>query len=158
MSSHRTVGRRGLERALLATVVAAMAAGGGHAAVLPLADDPFAAAGPRAGLLTAPMAALAGRWVGHTASGRVVSLVLTATAGAQPADATLEGLAADTAAGPRRLVAPMVRGRTLAFSVQASPCTRALTQGVVTFVSAASAQLQLHGGPAPVSIRLSKVG
>lgn len=157
MSIPRMVRRRGLGLGVLGMLAAALAAGGGHAAVLPLADDPFAAGGPRAGLLTAPMAALAGRWVGRTASGRVVSLVLTAAGGAQPADATLEGLTA-MAAGPRPLVAPTVRGRTLAFSVRATPCARALTQGVVTFVSSASAQLQLHAGPTPVTIRLSKVG
>jgi hypothetical protein len=145
-------------RSALAATLLGVIAMGGHAAVLPLADDPLAQGSMRAGLLTAPMAALAGQWVGRTASGRVVSLVLRVDRGAVAGDATLDGVVANAKAGPRPLVTPTMSGRTMAFAVQPGPCAKALTRGIVTFESGASAQLDLHAGPTPISIRLSKVG
>jgi hypothetical protein len=130
-----------------------------HAAVLPLTGDASAhGLGMRAGLLDEPMSAVSGQWVGRTSSGRLVSLVLRVSQGIVVGDATLDGVVADVDSGPRPLVTPTVIGRTVAFSVQQTPCAKSLTRGVVTFVSQQSAQLDLHSEPTAISVRLSKVG
>ena len=130
-----------------------------HAAVLPLSGDASVrGVGMRAGLLDEPMSAVSGQWVGRTSSGRIVSLVLRVSQGVVVGDATLDGLAADAGSGPRRLVTPTVVGRTVAFSVQPTPCAKSLARGVVTFESQQSAKLDLHAEPTSISVRLSKVG
>ena len=113
--------------------------------------------GQRAGLLDTPMFAVSGEWVGRTSSGRLVSLVLRVNDGAIVGGATLDGIVSDITNGPRPLVTPKVTGRTLAFAVQPTPCTKTLARGIVTFVSQESAQLDLDSGSAPLSVRLSKV-
>jgi len=129
-----------------------------QAAVLPLAGDSTAGGvGIRAGLLDEPMSTVSGQWVGYTSSGRVISLVLRINEGAVVRGATLDGVVADVTNGPRPLVTPTVTGRTLAFGVLATPCAKSLAHGVVTFVSQESAQLDLHAGSTPISVRLSKV-
>jgi hypothetical protein len=72
-------------------------------------------------------------------------------------NATLDGVVADDSKGPRPLVTPTVTGRTLAFGVLPTPCAKFLARGVVTFVSQESAQLDLHDGGRPISVRLWKV-
>lgn len=129
-----------------------------QAAVLPLSGDASAGStGSRAGVLDPPMSHVSGQWVGRTSSGRLVSLVLRVGDNAIVAGATLDGAAADITNGPRPLVTPTVTGRTMAFAVRSTPCAKSLTRGVVTFVSQKSAQLDLHAGSAPISVRLSKV-
>jgi hypothetical protein len=113
--------------------------------------------GMRAGLLDEPMSAVSGQWVGRTSSGRLISLVLRVSQGVVVGDATLDGVVADDN-GPRPLVTPRVIGRTVAFSVQQTPCAKSLARGVITFVSQQSAQLDLHSEPTAISVRLSKVG
>jgi hypothetical protein len=138
--------------------VVTLAAWHAQAAVLPLSGDPTGGgAGTRAGLLDGPMSTVSGQWVGHTSSGRVVSLVVRISEGAVVGDATLDGVVADDGKGPRPLVTPTVTGRTMAFGVLPTPCAKSLARGVVTFVSQDSAQLDLHGGSRPISVRLSKV-
>jgi hypothetical protein len=138
--------------------VVALAAWHAQAAVLPLSGDPTGGgAGTRAGLLDGPMSTVSGQWVGHTSSGRVVSLVVRISEGAVVGDATLDGVVADDSKGPRPLVTPTVTGRTLAFGVLPTPCAKFLARGVVTFVSQESAQLDLHDGGRPISVRLWKV-
>jgi len=130
-----------------------------HAAVLPLTGDASEQdVGMRAGLLDAPMSTVSGQWVGRTSSGRLVSLVLRVSQGVVVGDATLDGVVADADSGPRPLVTPTVIGRTVAFSVQPTPCAKSLARGVVTFVSQQSAQLDLRSEPTSISVRLSKVG
>jgi hypothetical protein len=129
-----------------------------HAAVLPLAGDAATGTGLRAGLLDEPMSSVSGHWVGRTSSGRLVSLVLRVSDSAVVGGATLDGVVADITNGPRPLVTPTVLGRTLAFAVQPTPCAKSLARGVVTFVSDGSAQLDVHAGSTPLSVRLSKVG
>ncbi len=126
------------------------------AAVLPLADDLLIASRPD--LQTAPLPAVAGQWVGHTQTGRLVSLVLRVDQGTVAGDATLEGIVPDAKGGPTPLVTPTVSGRRMAFAVQPGPCARALTHGVVTFAPDGSAELDLRTGKTPITIRLSKVG
>ena len=140
-------------------VLAVVTLGAWHtqAAVLPLAADPTGGVGMRAGLLDEPMSTVSGQWVGHTSSGRVISLVLRINEGAVVGGATLDGVVADVTNGPRPLVTPTVTGRTMAFAVLATPCAKSLARGVVTFVSQESAQLDLHAGATPISVRLSKV-
>jgi hypothetical protein len=129
-----------------------------QAAVLPLTGDATGGGvGPRASLLDEPMSHVSGQWVGHTSSGRLISLVLRINEGAVVGGATLDGVAADVTNGPRPLVTPTVTGRTMAFGVLATPCAKSLARGVVTFVSDESAQLDLHAGSTPISVRLSKV-
>lgn len=129
-----------------------------HAAVLPLTGDAAGrGVGMRAGLLDEPMSTVSGHWVGRTSSGRLVSLVLRVSHGVVEGDATLDGVVADADSGPRPLVTPTVSGRTLAFSVQQTPCAKSLARGVVTFESQQSAQLHLSE-PTSISVRLSKVG
>jgi len=129
-----------------------------HAAVLPLSGDTLGASlGPRAGLLDTPISTVSGEWVGRTSSGRLVSLVLRVNDGAIVGGATLDGIASEVTNGPRPLVTPTVTGRTLAFAVRPTPCAKMLAHGVVTFVSQESAQLDLHAGSTPLSVRLSKV-
>ena len=128
-----------------------------HAAVLPLSGDAATGTGLRAGLLDGPMSSVSGHWVGRTSSGRLVSLVLRVSDSAVVGGATLDGVVADITNGPRPLVTPTVFGRTLAFAVQPTPCAKSLARGVVTFVSEASAQLDVHAGSTPLSVRLSKV-
>ena len=130
-----------------------------QAAVLPLYSDfTGEGVGMRAGLLDEPISAVSGHWIGRTSSGRLVSLVLRVSQGVVVGDATLDGVAADTDSGPRTLVTPTVTGRTVAFSVQPTPCAKSLARGVVTFESRQSAQLDLHSEVTSFSIRLSKVG
>lgn len=130
-----------------------------HAAVLPLAGDATGGGvGMRAGLLDQPMSTVSGQWVGRTSSGRLISLVLRDSQDAVVRDATLGAVVADVTNGPRPLVTPTVTGRTMAFAVQPTACAKALTRGVVTFVSQESAYLYLHTGPTSISVRLSKVG
>ena len=130
-----------------------------HAAVLPLYSDLTGeGVGMRAGLLDEPMSAVSGQWVGRTSSGRLVSLVLRVSRGVVVGDATLDGVVADANSGPRPLVTPTITGRTVAFSVQPTPCAKSLARGVVTFVSQQSAQLDLHSELTSLSVRLSKVG
>jgi hypothetical protein len=129
-----------------------------QAAVLPLAGDAAGGGvGTRAGLIDGLMSTVSGQWVGHTSSGRVVSLVLRISEGAVVGDATLDGVVAEDGKGPRPLVTPTVTGRTMAFGVLPTPCAKSPARGVVTFVSQDSAQLDLHGGSGPISVRLSKV-
>jgi hypothetical protein len=129
-----------------------------HAAVLPLGGGPAGGAvGMRAGLLEEPMSGVSGQWVGHTSSGRLISLVLRISEGVVVGDATLDGAVADVDSGPRPLVTPTVSGRTMAFEVLATPCAKSLARGVVTFVSQESARLDLHAGSKPISVLLSKV-
>jgi hypothetical protein len=129
-----------------------------HAAVLPLGGGPAGGAvGMRAGLLEHPMSNVSGHWVGHTSSGRLISLVLRISEGTVVGDATLDGAVADSDGGPRPLVTPTVSGRTMAFAVLATPCAKSLARGVVTFVSQESARLDLHAGSEPISVLLSKV-
>jgi hypothetical protein len=130
-----------------------------HAAVLPLTGDAAGrGVGMRAGLLDEPMSTVSGHWVGRTSSGRLVSLVLQVSHGVVVGDATLDGVVADADSGPRPLVTPTVSGRTVAFSVQQTPCAKSLARGVVTFESQQSAQLDLYSEPTSISVRLSKVG
>jgi hypothetical protein len=141
-------------------VIAVVALGALHAnaAVLPLSGDVGSSlGGQRAGLLDTPMFAVSGEWVGRTTSGRLVSLVLRVNDGAIVGGATLDGIVSDITNGPRPLVTPTVTGRTLAFAVQPTPCTKKLARGIVTFVSRESAQLDLDSGSTPLSVRLSKV-
>jgi hypothetical protein len=128
-----------------------------HAAVLPLSGDNTGDTGQRAGLLDGSMSAVSGHWVGRTSSGRLVSLVLRVSDSAVVGGATLDGVVADITNGPRPLVTPTVFGRTLAFAVQSTPCATSMTRGLVTFVSQESAQLDLHAGSTPLTVRLSKV-
>lgn len=147
-------------RYLRSAVVAAVTLGGLHvdAAVLPPGSGPAGGAvGMRAGLLEEAMSAVSGEWVGHTSSGRLISLVLRISDGAVVGGATLDGALADADSGPHPLVTPTVSGRTMAFAVLATPCAKSLARGVVTFVSRESAQLDLHAGSTPISVRLSKV-
>src|SRR5262245_11457076 len=130
-----------------------------HAAVLPLATDPLTEASvPRAGLLTAPMAALAGQWVGRTSNGKVVSLTLRVQQGEVEGDATLDGVAADVKPGRHRLVTPILTCRLMAFSVQSGPCANEMAHGVVRFAKNGSAELNLLAGHTPIVVQLSKVG
>ena len=79
-------------------VLAVVTLGAWHAqaAVLPLAGGPTAGGvGMRAGLLDEPMSTVSGQWVGHTSSGRVISLVLRINEGAVVGGATLDGVVAD---------------------------------------------------------------
>jgi hypothetical protein len=145
-------------RFLLLVAVAVGIALHAHGAVLPLSYDAFSELGARAGVTVQPMAAVAGRWIGRTESGQPVSLVLQVDGDAVAGAATLEGVVPNAEAGPRALVTPTMHGRTMAFAVRPGPCAKALTHGVVTFVSSGSAQLDLLGGRAPISIRLQKVG
>lgn len=159
--SHVTVVQGWPARSALA--VALLAAGGtlnGRAAVLPLATDPLTEASiPRAGLLTAPMAAVAGEWVGHTESGKMVSITLRVTRGEVAGDATLDGVAADgIKPGRHRLLTPIITGQLMAFSVQSGSCDKARAHGVVRFESKGSAELNLLAGRTPIVVRLSKVG
>lgn len=128
-----------------------------HAAVLPLSGDAGMASGVRAGLLDGSMSSVSGHWVGRTSSGRLVSLVLRVSDSAVVRGATLDGVVADITNGPRPLVTPTVLGRTLAFAVQPTPCAKSMARGVVTFVSEEAAQLDVHAGSTPLSVRLSKV-
>jgi hypothetical protein len=129
-----------------------------QAAVLPLYSDVSGeGVGMRAGLLDGPISAVSGHWVGRTESGRLVSLVLHVSRGVVVGDATLDGMVADSDSGPRPLVTPTITGRTVAFSVQPTPCAKSLARGVVVFVSQQSAQLDLHSELTSLSIRLSKV-
>jgi len=129
-----------------------------QAAVLPLTGGATdSGVGMRAGLLDEPMSTVSGQWVGRTSSGRLISLVLRVSQGAVVDDATLDGVVAEPTNGPRPLVTPTVTGRTMAFAVRPTPCARSLARGVVTFVSGESAQLDLHAGSTPISVRLSKV-
>ena len=138
--------------------VVTLAAWHAQAAVLPLASDATGGSvGTRASLLDEPMSTVSGQWVGHTSSGRVISLVLRINEGAVVGGATLDGVVADVTNGPRPLVTPTVTGRKMAFGVMATPCAKSLAHGVVTFVSQESAQLDLHAGSTPISVRLSKV-
>src|SRR5262245_27712873 len=101
-----------------------------HAAVLPLATDPLTEGSvPRAGLLTAPLAALAGQWVGRTSTGKVVSITLRVQRGGVEGDATLDGVAADVKPGRHRLVTPILTGRLMAFSVQSGSCANEMAHG-----------------------------
>lgn len=145
-------------RSLWLVVLFAATALHAHAAVLPLASDPLTEGVPRAGLLTAPMAALAGQWVGRTAAGKVVSLTLRVQQGEVQGDATLDGVAADMKPGRHRLVEPILTGRLMAFSVQSGPCANGMAHGVVRFASNSSAELNLLAGHTPIVVRLSKVG
>ena len=143
------------------SVVIAMVALGAlhaHAAVLPLSGDAGSSlGGQRAGLLDAPKFAVSGEWVGRTSAGRLVSLVLRVSDGAIIVGATLDGIVPDITNGPRPLVTPTVTGRTLAFTVQPTPCAKRLARGIVTFESQESAQLDLDSGSTPLSVRLVKV-
>jgi hypothetical protein len=130
-----------------------------QAAVLPLASDPLAEPPlTRAGLLTAPMAAVSGQWVGRTSAGKVVSLTLLVERGEVVGAATLDGVVADAKPGPRRLVTPIVTGRMIAFSVDSGSCDNAMAHGIVKFVSAGSAELNLLAGRTPIVVQLSKIG
>ncbi len=81
--------------------VVTLAAWHAQAAVLPLSGDPTGGGvGTRAGLLDGPMSTVSGQWVGHTSSGRVVSLVLRISEGAVVGDATLDGVVADARQRP----------------------------------------------------------
>jgi len=150
-------------RSLRAGLVALVAFGAwqAHAAVLPLSSDASSGGAMRAGLLPEPlpesMSGVSGQWVGRTSTGRLVSLVLKVDADARVGGATLDGVVADITNGPRPLVTPTVKGRTLAFAVKPTPCAKALARGVVTFVSGELAHLDLHAGNTPLTVRLSKV-
>jgi hypothetical protein len=148
-------------RARWALLVALLAGGvlHVHGAVMPIATDaPGGGAGLRSGLLVPAMEGVAGEWVGHTSTGGRVALVLRVDHGVVEGDATLEGVVPEGKSGPRPLVGPTVSGRTIAFAVQPGPCAKSLALGVVTFMSAERAQLDLHAGSSPITVRLNKVG
>ena len=131
----------------------------GQAAVLPLASDPLTEPPlTRAGLLTAPMAAVAGKWVGRTSTGKLVSLTLRVHRGEVEGDATLDGVVAEVKPGRHRLVTPIVTGRLMAFSVESGPCANAMAHGVMKFASSGSAELSLLAGHTPIVVQLSKIG
>ena len=145
-------------RAALLSTLFTVGALHGHAAVLPLANDPLTEPPlTRAGLLTAPMAAVAGQWVGRTSAGKLVSLTLRVHRGEVAGDATLDGVA-EVKPGRHRLVTPVVTGRLMAFSMESGPCANAMAHGVVRFNSSASAELNLLAGNTPIVVRLSKIG
>jgi hypothetical protein len=145
-------------RSVLLVALATGVALHAHAAVLPLSYDAFSELGARAGVLAEPVATLAGKWIGRTESGKPVSIVLQVDGRAVAGAATLDGVVPNAEAGPRPLVTPTLNGRRMAFAVRPGPCAKALTHGVVTFVSGEAAQLDLLAGRAPISIRLQKVG
>ena len=57
----------------------------------------------------------------------------------------------------RPLVSPTLAGKSVAFTVQATPGAKCTTKGVFTFVSSNSARLDLQSGASPLSVQLVRV-
>ena len=130
------------------------------AAVLPVTEDLAASGGSgvRAGLLSAGMLrAMTGHWVGRTDSGKQVSLVLKVQRGSVLGHAYLHGVLPEADRTMRPLVSPTLAGKSVAFTVQATPGAKCTTKGVFTFVSSNSARLDLQSGASPLSVQLVRV-
>lgn len=130
------------------------------AAVLPLSTDgpPEVATGPNAGIFpSAGYGAVAGAWIGHTATGRDVRFDLTFTEAGLSGSASLSDLLpGGSAAFP--VTSLSLTERTLVFRLKTTKCPREARYGILTFVSADSARLDLQSENAPVSLLLSKIG
>jgi hypothetical protein len=131
----------------------------GQAAVLPLTSDLPAdsMAGPRAGLLpSSPYEPVAGSWIGHTASGRDVRFELKITGDGISGSASLPDLVPDEGT-PLPVTSLSLTERVLVFRLKPRPCGADAAYGILTFVSADSARLDLQSGKTPVTLLLSKI-
>jgi hypothetical protein len=130
-----------------------------HAAVLPLSLEHSAEmTGPEATLVPQNVyVTLVGTWVGHTRCGGDVKVDLRVKDGDVAGSAVLKGLVAEGSA-PLPLAPLALSDRRLVFRVKAHPCGRDATYGILTFVSADSARLDLQSERSPITVVLTKVG